>query len=73
MSFHKVRFETKSPFTRIWLDEKELSGVVGADFHFNVNEVPKVTLTFIPADITIDCDTADVCIEEEDSHGTTED
>lgn len=47
-----VQSEDKS--TRIFIDDIEITNVIGISYKNNVEDIPKITLTFIPRSLNVE-------------------
>ena len=63
---HKIRFETKDGYTRVFLDDQEVHGCIKANFDYDIECLPVVQLTLNATEIEVEADLADICkISEE--------
>ena len=57
---HRIKFVTKEGRTRIWLDDDEVCGCVGAVIGYEINALPIVKLLIHATEVEVECDVADV-------------
>lgn len=57
---HKIRFETKTGNTHVFLDDMEVQGCIKANFDYDINCVPVVELTLLATDVEVEDDMADI-------------
>lgn len=60
MMLHKIRFETKDGFTRVFLDDQEVHGCIKANFDYDIECLPVVQLTLNATEIKVEADSAKV-------------
>ena len=61
----KIRLVTKGTQTRIWVDDKEIRGVVNATFAYEPNAIPLVYLIMNALDIEIEADDSKIIMQKE--------
>lgn len=67
---HKIRLETKTGKTHVFLDDREVHGCIKANFDYDINCIPVVKLTLHAFDVEVDADMADIHAEPRTAGGS---